>query len=421
MAVVTAEIKDVNGVTLVCETVPFFKSVSFGVWILSGSRDEPSGKNGVSHFLEHLVFKGSKEKNAGQIAMEIDELGGDIDAYTSRETTCFSGHVVSHRLEKAFSLVSEMIFGSVFPEAEMELERKVILEELKSSEDNPSELAFENAYQARFGAHPLGAPLGGIPESVAQISRDDLVTFRREFYTAPRMVVAASGDVNIEKMEEMILRHFGQASREGSRRKSESPAPRSSSIFIKKDLEQAHLVLAVPGIPITDSRRDSLALLNLIFGGSFSSRLFQKVREQRGLAYSIQSFTDKYSDSGVAGVYTACAPESLGEIWKITKEEMESLASSRVDEKELDRAKVMAQDGVSLSMESLESRVSRLAGQVVYHGRIFSLDETLERIKAVTAENVRALAGELFSAQGARNILVVGPESAMGAAKLLVS
>ena len=408
----TARATGVNQIKVVCETIPFFQSVSFGVWVLTGSRDETGPRNGISHFLEHLVFKGSGSKSASQIAIEIDELGGSIEAFTTRENTCFGAHVVNTRLEKAFALVAELMLASTFPSDEMELERRVILEELRSVDDNPVEMAYERLYESRFPGHPLGWPIAGSPESVGRITRDDLFEFREHSYSPHKMVVAACGDITLEALTALVERHFGHLPQKNGAVLRQPPPVAPASVFIRKELEQAHLLVVGPGLSMTDGRRMTLSLLNLILGGCVSSRLFQNIREKRGLAYSIHSFHDRYADCGIAGVYAACVPESLDEIWRLTQEEMDTMGASLVAPDELDRAKAQAQDNLKLSYESLDSRMSQIAGQIAYHGRFFSMDQILEEINAVTAEDIRALAVTMFGDPKLFTKLVVGPDGA---------
>ncbi|MDH5510843.1 MAG: insulinase family protein [Nitrospinota bacterium] len=409
---VTAEARDVNGITVVCERIPFFQSVSFGIWVLAGSRNETDDNLGVSHFLEHLVFKGSDARTASDIAMEIDELGGNVEAFTTRENTCFGAHVVNQRLDKAFSLIAEIMLGSTFPQDEMELERRVILEELRAVDDSPADLAYEKLYQNRFPDHPLGRPIAGSPEAVLNVDRQNLFEFRDSHYAPPSIVVSAGGDITMEKLAALVETHFGHLTPGKAQPQPATPDPSPAEDFIHKEIEQAHMLVAGPGLCVTDKRRMTQMLLNTIFGGGVSSRLFQNIREKRGLAYSIHSFHDRFADCGVAGVYAACAPETLDEIWRITLEEMHILCSTKVDPKELARAKAQAQDNVRLSYESLDSRVSQMAAQMTYHRRFFSMEETLEQISSVTADQVRDLAGTIFGAPSSFTTLVVGPNSA---------
>jgi len=409
---VTVEARGVNGITVVCERIPFFQSVSFGIWVLAGSRDETDKNSGVSHFLEHLVFKGSESKNAAQIAVEIDELGGNVEAFTTRESTCFSAHVVSQRLERAFSLLAEMMLDSTFPPNEIELERRVILEEIRSVDDSPAELAFESLYQKRFPNHPLGRSITGPASAVNRVSREDLYSFRQTHYTPPAIVVAACGDVNIDQLAALVSSHLGRLAPANGQKKPTPPLPMAAVDYIPKEIEQAHILAAGPGLSITDDRRMASMLLNIIFGGGVSSRLFQNIRERRGLAYSIYSFQDRFSDCGLSGVYAASAPESIHEIWRVTLEEMDAICSSTVAPAELERAKAQVEDNLRLSYESLDSRVSQIAGQMAYHRRIFSMEQTLHDIRAVTAEDVRTMAGELFGDPSCFTTLVVGPKNA---------
>ncbi len=398
----------VNNIPIVCETIPFFKSVSFGVWIFAGSRDEPEEKSGVSHFLEHLVFKGTTNRDAGAIAVEIDTLGGHIDAFTSREVTCYSGHVTSERLDHAFDLVADIMLNSNFPEEEIERERRVILEEIRSIEDNPSEFVHDRLYPARWRGHPLGRLITGTPETVRRITKDDLLDLREKFYRPPRIVIVACGCIDPQRLKELVTKYFGGLELNDVERNLKKPNSKCGLEMIHKPLEQAHILLAADGLPVRHSRRHELLLLNIIFGGGVSSRLFQTVREKRGLAYSIYSFFDQYLETGLFGVYAASSPQVLQSLWEIVLTETRKIADRPVDEAEIERAKIQVSDNLKMSFESLGVRLSQIAHQRLYYGKVFTLQEMLEDVHAVSAGGIRSLAEELFGGQNF-TVLALGP------------
>jgi len=407
-AVGVIETTVVNGVPIVCETIPFFKSVSFGVWIFAGSRDEPEEKSGLFHFMEHLVFKGTANRSARAIAVEIDELGGLINAFTSREITCYSGHVIAKRLGRAFDLIADITLNSNFPDDELELERSVILEEIRSIEDNPSEFVYDRLYKLRWAGHPLGKLITGSPETVRSLTRDDLLSLKSDFYTPPRIVVTACGSVKMPELERLVSGYFGNLKPNEIKRDLKAPASKGGVEVIQKQLEQAHVLLAAEGLPVRSSRRHELLLLNIILGDGVSSRLFQNIREKRGLAYSIYSFFDQYLDTGLFGVYAASSPDALRPLWETALIELDKIADKPPGAKELARAKTQVSDNLKMSFESLGVRSSQIASQTLYYGKILPLDEMLECVNAVKADGVRGLAGELL---GQKNftVLALGP------------
>lgn len=403
-----AETTAANGIPVVLETTPFFKSVSFGIWIKSGSRDEAEDKSGLFHFLEHLVFKGTPTRNASSIAMEIDSLGGHIDAFTSREVTCYFGHVLTERLEHALDLVADIMLNSSFPEDEVERERQVILEEIRMGEDNPSDHIHDKLYPMRWGNHPLGRPITGVADTVKAINREDLVKARDRFYRPPNIVITACGDVELEKFTKLVDQRFGHLERMETSRELSTPSLKSTLKVIQRPLEQVHMLVAMPGLPMTHEKRHSLSILNTIFGGGVSSRLFQRVREERGLAYSIYSFYDQYIDAGLFGIYAACSQPQLKQAWDAILKEIEAIVKNPPTEDEITRAKTMGADNLKMSFESLSSRTTQMAHQKLYYDRLLSLDEMLDDLMSVSARSVRDLATELFTGED-YTILALGP------------
>lgn len=403
-----ADISDVNGVTVISERIPFFRSVSFGVWVMAGSRDESEEKSGLFHFLEHLVFKGTPTRSASDIAREIDDLGGNIDAYTSRELTCFSGRVLAERLPQAFELVADIMLNPTFPEDEVERERRVILEEIRMGEDNPSDYIHDRLYPAMWGGHPLGRLITGVDETVKAVSREDLLAARDVFYRPPRIIVTACGGVERGVIEELARRYFGGLESSTPYRVIQKPDSRHGVTLIEKPLEQTHLLLAVDAPPIGDDRRNDLAVLNMILGGGVSSRLFQKVREEQGLAYSIYSFYEQYTDTGLFGVYAACAPDALEAMWETVSAEIKAIAKTPPGGDETRRAQDMGADNIKMAFESIGYRMSQMAHQKIYHDRDLSLEVMLKELYSVTPERIGELAESLL---GEKNytIIALGP------------
>ncbi len=402
------ETTDVNDIPVLCETIPFFKSVSFGVWIFAGSRDEPDDKSGLFHFLEHLVFKGTEERSTADIAIEIDSLGGHIDAFTSREITCYSGRVVSKRLEQAFDLIADLTLNSIFPEDEIEHERSVILEEMSAVEDSPSDYIYDALYPAVWPGHPLGRLITGMQETIRSITRDDLLGIRQQYYRPPGIVITACGDIKLDQLTSLVEKFFGKLDSCSAQRTLEKPPFNTGKKTISKPTEQAHVIIGADGLGVTHAKRNELAILSTILGGSVSSRLFQNVREKRGLAYSIHSFYDQYLETGLFGVYSACAPEALCNLMEIVENEINIISQTEPSAAEVERAIIQNCDNLRMSFESLGARVSQIAYQKLYFGQTYTLDQMLEEVKSVTPENVLGLAGDLF-AKKAFQTIVLGP------------
>jgi predicted Zn-dependent peptidase len=401
---------DVDGIRLLCETVPTSKSVSFGVWIIVGSRDEPESLSGLFHFLEHLVFKGTPGADARRIAVMIDALGGHIDAFTTREVTAYTGHVVAERLGVAFDLVADLTLASTFPADEIERERNVILEEIRMVEDAPADYAHDQLYPSLWGAGPLGRAITGAPATVARIGRDDLIGARDASYRAGRIVISASGAVDFDRLAALVAKRFGGLSGEGAPRVPSAAGSSGGRRVVKKPIEQVHLVAAVPALSTTDPARHDLDILNTIFGGGVSSRLFQSVREERGLAYSVYSYYEEYVDAGFFAVYAACAPDRFRALLAAVDEERLRLVADGPTDEEVARAIRMECDNLKMSSESLSSRMYDLADDWIYHGRLIPLEESLATLEGVTRESVRSLAARLLG-DGPGTALAVGPVS----------
>jgi len=397
-----------NEIQIVCETIPFFKSVSFGIWVFAGSRDETDEKSGLFHFLEHLVFKGTKTRDTAGIAMEIDELGGRIDAFTSREVTCYSGHVIASRLERAFDIVADIMLNSVFPENEMELERQVILEEIRSVEDNPPDYIHDQLYPAMWNGHPLGNLIAGTAESVKSITRDDLLGLRERFYRPPQILVTACGMVDMGRVKRLVSKYFGYLAPAKVERILIKPEFSSGVRVIAKPIEQVHLLLAAEGPPVCSDKRHALSILNIILGGGVSSRLFQTVREQRGLAYSIYSFIDQYLEAGLFGVYAACSPAVVELLWRTMMDEIKKITDIPPTHEEINRAKIQSIDNLVIAQESLGVRLSQIAHQTLYYGKVCSIYEMISDIRKVTEREVGELAGELLGEMDLA-VLALGP------------
>jgi predicted Zn-dependent peptidase len=387
-----------TGERVISERVPGVRSVSLGFWVGAGSRDEPDARAGVSHFIEHLLFKGSARYSAQEIAELFDELGGELNAATSRETTVVYARVPDERLEPALDVIADMLYRPSF--GEVDSEREVVLEEIAMVEDTPHDLVHDIASQAVFGTHPLGRPVIGRAEVISSVSRRALAAYHRRAYAPERLVLAAAGNVRHEHLVELL------EARNGTRANGALPArkpvrrlPGPGLRFQRKKTEQYHVCLGAPGIARGDERRFAASILDAIVGGSASSRLFQEIREKRGMAYSVYSYASQYSDAGQIGVYVGTREENLGACLEIAVAELGDLAAGNVRDGELSRAKENLKGRLLLSLESTSNRMTRLGKATVTETPLFTVEEIVRRLEAVTSEEVAELADDLLGVE----------------------
>jgi predicted Zn-dependent peptidase len=390
-----------SGQRVITERLQHVRSVALGYWVGAGSRDERDERAGVSHFIEHLLFKGSDKYTAQEIAEVFDGLGGELNAATSREHTVVYARVADHHLETAIDVMSDMVFAPLF--AEVDAEREVVLEEIAMYEDQPQELVHDLISEAVFGAHPLGRPVIGTAEVISTISRRAISAYHRAMYVPGNVVVAAAG--NLDHNE--LLRLLEQGERKvhepaGPARRVRPPLvkePPPSLRFSRKDTEQYHVCLAAPGIARSDRRRFAASLLDAILGGSASSRLFQEIREKRGMAYAVYSFGSQYTDTGQIGLYVGTREENLDDCLTIAVEQIEDIAAGNLKPDELERAKENLKGRILLSMESTSNRMSRLGKSLSTDTELLSLDRIIAEIDGVEAEGLAELAGMLLASE----------------------
>jgi len=398
-----------NGMVVVTETMSHVRSVSIGVWIRNGSRREVTEQNGLAHFMEHMVFKGTERRSAEAIAREMDSIGGMLDVFTSKEQICFNAKVLDEHLPVAFDIISDLCLRPLFDPEDVAKERQVVLEEIKMDLDNPESLLHEIFTRGFWPEHPLGRPILGTPETVRQFSREALQARFKEWFAPDHLLVTAAGNVTHDRVLELVQNEFGHLQSNGGLDRHEPPRAQAPlHIERKKDLEQVHLCLGVPSLPIAHERRFGIAVLNNLLGGGMSSRLFQNIREKRGLAYAVFSEITPYSDAGMLTVYAGTAKETVGEVLDLTVAEFRAMKESPVSEEELRRAKNHLKGSLMLSLESTSSRMSNLARQELYFGRFYSLDEILTSIESVTHEEVQSLAQEFFQPEQI-SAAIVGP------------
>jgi predicted Zn-dependent peptidase len=388
-----------SGLTVLIETLPYVRSVALGYYLRSGSAVESEEHGGASHFLEHLVFKGTASRSTSDIARVIDNLGGDVDAFTGKEYTSFYAHVLDEQVDLALDLLTEIVAAPRFTADDVESERSVILEEIKMVEDTPDDLVHELFVTAFWADHPLGRPILGSEETVQHLAHDQIAAHYQETFHPSNMIFCASGNVRPEEVVRFLERAFPADDRTPMTRTWSAPRPNQHVILReKKELEQVHLCLGSRGFPQQVEERYGAALFNSILGGGMSSRLFQRIREKEGLVYSVTSYHNGHLHGGYEAVYAACAPRNLKRVLTMTLEEMRDIKNNGATDEELRSAKLHLKGSILLALESTVSRMSGLARQEYYWGRQFGADEIIEHIDAVTLADIQHIAETIVDA-----------------------
>jgi predicted Zn-dependent peptidase len=388
-----------NGLTVLTEEMTGLRSATLGVWLRCGSRHEPEHLNGICHFIEHTVFKGTKRRSALEIAIESDRLGGNFDAFTMHEQTGFSLHVVDNKIVEAFDLLADILTNPLFDEAELKREQRVIIEEMKMVEDLPEDFLSELFQAQIFPHHPLGLPIEGTKKTVRTFNHETTKQFHSQFFTPKNMVVAAAGQIKHAEIVELAKKFF-TSNQSNSTARSISPnfVP-AIAIKQKRDLEQAHLILATPFVDARSEQRYAAGLLANIIGGGTSSRLWQSVREKRGLAYSVGASALSFQDCGIFNIYAATSPDKLGKVLDLSITELRRAVRQKVTQEEVKLVKEQAVASILLGLESTSVRAGTLAQLEMVHGRQISLEETLQNIEAVTVEEIQELARQFFQTE----------------------
>jgi predicted Zn-dependent peptidase len=395
-----------NGITLLTEAMPHVRSVAVGVWLKRGSRHETPIQSGISHFIEHMVFKGTKNRSAEVIAAQVDSIGGHMDAFTAKEYASFHLKVLDEHLPLAVDILGDIAMNPLFDPSEMTKEKKVIFEEINMVEDTPDDLVMELYTEAFWPRHPLGRPILGTKTSVSRFRRDELAGFFKSVYRPGNIVIAAAGHLEHGATSRLVRRHFGALASGGRSHNGGPPRPASRIVTrSKKELEQVHLCLGTPAYPQAHPDRYGVYILNTVLGGSMSSRLFQNVREKRGLVYSISSGVSAYSDAGTMTIYAGTSLDSVDEVVRLSLEELRRMKGEALPADELRRAKDHLKGSLMLSLENTGSRMNHIARQEIYFGRAFKLDEILSGIESVTAEDVPRISGDLFRGKVTMSVL----------------
>ena len=386
-----------NGLIVLTERMEHLRSVAMGVWIKSGSRCEPAETNGISHFVEHMVFKGTRSRTAQLIAREMDSIGGNLDAFTSKETICFNVKSLSDHVPIALDILTDLVLNPIFAPPDIERERGVILEEIKIDEDNPDVLVHELFTQNFWKGHPLGWPILGTTETVGRLDQQQLFAYHNDCFHGGNIVFSAAGNLEHDAFTEAVASKFARM--KGGETPNELSAPLPSARILlrnKKSLEQVQICLGVPSPPITDENRYTTLILSTVLGGGMSSRLFQTIREERGMAYSVCSDLSPYRDTGTLCVYAGTSAAKALEVVNLIVTEFRKLKEIPLTEEELKRAKDQVKGNILLGLESSSSRMANLARQEMYFQHFFTVDEIIARIDAVTSDQVQAMAQRLF-------------------------
>ena len=396
-----------NGLRILTERMTQVRSISIGVWLTRGSRHESAERSGIAHFVEHMLFKGTGTRSAEDIAQAIDSIGGQLDAFTAKEYASYYIKVLDEHLPLAIDILSDIVRNPAFAAEDIEREKKVVLEEIKMVEDTPDDLVHELFTQGFWENHPLGRPILGTKETVESFTSELLRDYFKRVYTAKNLIVSAVGNLEHDRVRDLVAEKFGSLVEPGEPAQDEAPRVVPNILVRNKELEQSHLCLGVGSYPQNHDDRYSSYVLNTLLGGSMSSRLFQNVREKRGLAYAVFSGLSAYRDAGSFTVYAGCSNEAVGEVIDLIVEELRGVKQKPVPEAELQRSKDHLKGSLMLSLENTASRMSHLARQEIYFDRQFGLDETLQGIEAVTSADVLRVAADLFQ-NGSLSATVLG-------------
>ncbi|HEY3411810.1 MAG TPA: pitrilysin family protein [Armatimonadota bacterium] len=398
-----------NGVTIVTEEVTYVQSVSLGLWFKVGSREEDARNNGISHFIEHMLFKGTEKRSALQIAQELDFVGGQLNAGTDKEYTCYYARVLSEHLPVAADVLADMCLNSLLDPEELGRERNVVLEEIKRYQDTPDELVHDLFVQNLFPDHPIGRPVIGTPETVSALERDDLVTYMNRWYQPNRTYVVASGNLKHADVVDLFKDTLG--SRRGTAESLPS-APLNGSnrdVRYERTTEQVHFCIGTRGPDQYDDTKYALAVMDAAVGGGMSSRLFQEIREKRGLAYSVGSYPHSYADTGLYAIYAGTSPDTLDDVLDLCRQEARHVRKEGLNADEFQRAQNQIKGALVLSLESMSSRMSRMAKSQMYFDRVIPMEEVVEKVMSVTHDDVKAVADRVLN-EDEWSLTVIGPE-----------
>lgn len=394
-----------NGLTIITENVPFIRSFSLGFWFLVGSRDETPDNNGISHFIEHMFFKGTEKRSAKQIAEEIESLGGYLNAFTTKEHTCFYGRGLTDNFENTFEVMADMLQNSLFSQSEIEKERNVVIDELYDIEDSPEELIFDKLESSLYKGNSLSYPIIGTETNIKSFKTEDLKKFIAEKYSSDKMFVVVSGNVKHEDVVEMCRKHLTQTFKGNTNRERVSEFNIADE-FHQKEIQQSHFIFAAPTYGFESDKRASVNILSHILGEGSSSRLFQRLREENGITYQINTFVNSFWEVSSFGVYFSTNHSFALKAMELVNDELERIKNEEISEKELNKAKEYIKGNLLMSMENTSNRMIRLAHSYMYFGKFKSVDESLEEINRVTSKDINELANEILQPQNMSKIIL---------------
>ena len=388
-----------NGLKIICESIPYVHSVSIGIWVGTGSRYEDPKYNGISHLIEHMLFKGTSRRTTKQIAEAIDAVGGQLNAFTTKEYTCYYAKVLGESFHLGMDLLADMFTNSLFAQEEIEKEKLVVLEEIKSFEDSPDELVHDLLAGAVLKEHPLGWPILGTPETMARIDRQIIMEYLLQHYTPDNIVIAAAGNLQIDQIIAEVEKSFSKLKGKFDCQLPPLPSYCPETVLKSKDTEQVHLCLGTRGVNRKHADKYAVFVLDSILGGSVSSRLFQELREERGLVYVTGSNHSAFRDTGIFSIYAGTSLNNYDEVVRLIQQEIKRLYRETVSDLELNRAKEQLKGNLLLSLESTSNRMSRLAKIELYHDQLLTPEESVAKVEAVTAADVLRIAAEMFGAE----------------------
>ncbi len=402
-----------NGVRVISEEISHVRSISVGIWIDAGSRDEMESNNGISHFIEHMVFKGTRKRSVRDIARSLESVGGYLNAFTGKEHTCFYARVLDEFTPLAVDVLTDMVLNATFPEKELEKEKGVVIEELKNAEDDPDDIIHDYFEKVIFGPHPMGFPVIGTEKNLRAFRRQDLIGYMKGNYTPEKTIVAAAGNLSHDVLIDLVKRFYAasSATRNGSRKPRTRPkTQKTENAEYRKPIQQAHVCLGTVGINVNDKQRYPLTLLNSLLGDGMSSRLFQNIREKYGFAYNVYSFANMLSDTGTFGAYIGTDESHIHDSIDLIWREFRKIADGGVTKAELERTKSQVKGGMMLSLESIPNRMMRLGSSEIYFGEFNTMESIIQHVDAVTLDDVNKVADELLK-QERYSTVIFKPES----------
>jgi len=384
-----------NKITVVAEEIPHVRSAAIGLWFKVGSRNERREESGISHFIEHMMFKGTFKRTAREIAESLDQVGGQLNAFTTKEYTCYYARVLDEHTNFALEILHDMVFNSKFAPEDIEKEKNVVIEEVKMYEDAPDELIHDLLTEVMWNNHPLGRPILGEVQDIESFNQEKVLDYYKRYYTPDNLIIAVAGRINYQELLAKINELFGGINKSLKGDQLTVPEFNLHSYSRRKNTEQVHLCLGTKGYSITDDRIYALNVLSTILGGGISSRLFQELRERHGLVYSVYSYTTAYQDAGLFGIYAGLGPNKVDEALELIEKQLKELKAGNITSEEFDRARQQIKGNLLLSLESVTARMSRLAKSYLYHGKIVSPEEIVAKVFNVTMDTVKTLAEEI--------------------------